>query len=150
METYLGDGLGAFRDRVLGELSWEDEAHRGLDLARRDRRLGETLRRVRAPSSPLRSVYSLRDRRVVLQPSSRTDYVVLGADAGPSKLAAIKKNNLKTLDEDGFLNLIATRVTDPSSLDDKTRKKMQKEGEAIRQAAREMEARDKQSRRSPN
>ena len=39
METYLGDGLGAFRDRVLGELSWEDEAHRGLDLARRDRRL---------------------------------------------------------------------------------------------------------------
>ena len=35
---------------------------------------------MRAPSSPLRSVYSLRDRRVVLQPSSRTDYVVLGAD----------------------------------------------------------------------
>ena len=82
------------------------------------------------------------DRRVTGQPSSKTSYVVVGEDAGPSKLKAIAKNNLKTLDEDGFLDLIATRVTDPSSLDDKTRKKMQKEEEAIRQAAREMEARE--------
>ena len=84
-------------------------------------------------------------RRVTGQPSSKTSYVVVGEDAGPSKLKAIAKNNLKTLDEDGFLDLIATRVTDPSSLDDKTRKKMQKEEEAIRQAAREMEAREKAS-----
>ena len=35
--------------------------------------------------------------------------MVVGADAGPSKLAAIKKNNLPTLDEDGFLDLIKTR-----------------------------------------
>jgi len=28
----LGDGLGALRDGVLGELAGEDEAHRGLDL----------------------------------------------------------------------------------------------------------------------
>jgi replication factor C subunit 1 len=34
---------------------------------------------------------------------------VLGDNAGPSKLAAIKKHNLKTLSEDEFLNLIATR-----------------------------------------
>ncbi|EJF60036.1 DNA replication factor C, large subunit [Dichomitus squalens LYAD-421 SS1] len=65
--------------------------------------------------------------RVTGQPSSKTSYVVLGADAGPSKLKAIAKNNLKTLDEDGFLALIATR----------------KEEEAIRQSAREMEAREK-------
>ncbi|TCD66208.1 hypothetical protein EIP91_001655 [Steccherinum ochraceum] len=81
--------------------------------------------------------------RVVGQPSSRTSYVVLGADAGPSKLAAIKKNSLKTLDEDGFLNLIATRVPDEG--DEKTQKKIAKEQEAIREAAREMERREKKA-----
>merc|ERR1712178_536366 len=29
----LGDGLGAFRDGVLGELTGEEEAHGGLDLS---------------------------------------------------------------------------------------------------------------------
>ena len=29
----LGDGLGALADGVLGELSWEEEAHGGLDLS---------------------------------------------------------------------------------------------------------------------
>uniref|UniRef100_A0A453DZN0 Uncharacterized protein n=1 Tax=Aegilops tauschii subsp. strangulata TaxID=200361 RepID=A0A453DZN0_AEGTS len=32
----LGDGLGALRDGVLGELAGEDEADGGLDLAGRD------------------------------------------------------------------------------------------------------------------
>lgn len=81
--------------------------------------------------------------RVVLQPSSKTSYVVLGADAGPKKLEAIKKNNLKTLDEDGFLNLIATRVPDEG--DEKTQKKIAKEQETIREAAKEMERREKQA-----
>lgn len=81
--------------------------------------------------------------RVVVQPSSRTDYVVLGADAGPSKLAAIKKHNLMTLDEDSFLDLIATRVPDIG--DAKTKKKIEKEQEAIKQAAREMETREKKA-----
>ncbi|KAI0655304.1 DNA replication factor C, large subunit [Cubamyces menziesii] len=67
--------------------------------------------------------------RVVGQPSSKTSYVVVGADAGPSKLRAIEKNKLRTLDEDGFLNLIAT----------------QKEQEAIRESAKEMERREKQA-----
>ncbi|KAH9853277.1 DNA replication factor C large subunit [Lenzites betulinus] len=82
--------------------------------------------------------------RVVGQPSSKTSYVILGADAGPSKLKAIEKNKLKTLDEDGFLKLIATRVVDESALDDKTRKKMAREKEAIRENAKEMERREKQ------
>ena len=68
---------------------------------------------------------------------------MLGADAGPSKLAAIKKNNLKTLDEDGFLNLIATRV--PDIKDEKLKKKLEKEQDAIRQAANEMERREKKA-----
>ncbi|KAH9936826.1 DNA replication factor C large subunit [Epithele typhae] len=83
--------------------------------------------------------------RVVGQPSTKTSYVVVGSDAGPSKLKAIEKNKLKTLDEDGFLNLIATRKTDESMLDDKTRKKMQKEDEAIRQSAKEMDMREKRA-----
>ncbi|KAH9887675.1 DNA replication factor C large subunit [Cubamyces lactineus] len=83
--------------------------------------------------------------RVVGQPSSKTSYVVVGADAGPSKLKAIEKNKLRTLDEDGFLNLIATRVVDESALDDKTRKKIEKEKEAIRESAKEMERREKQA-----
>lgn len=29
----LGDSLGSFRHSVLGQLSWEDEADSGLDLA---------------------------------------------------------------------------------------------------------------------
>ena len=32
----LGDGLGTFGHGVLGELTREDEAHRGLDLSGRD------------------------------------------------------------------------------------------------------------------
>ena len=32
----LGDGLGALRDRVLGQFSRENESDRSLDLARRD------------------------------------------------------------------------------------------------------------------
>ena len=83
--------------------------------------------------------------RVVGQPSSKTSYVVVGADAGPSKLKAIEKNKLRTLDEDGFLNLIGTRKTDNSMLDDKTRKKIEKEQDAIRQSAKEMEQREKQA-----
>lgn len=82
-------------------------------------------------------------RRVTGQPSSKTSFVVLGADAGPSKLAAIKKNNLRTLDEDGFLNLIATRV--PDGNDEKLKKKIAKEQDAIREAAKEMEKREKKS-----
>ncbi|KAI0915526.1 hypothetical protein AcW1_004031 [Taiwanofungus camphoratus] len=88
--------------------------------------------------------------RVTLQPSSKTSYVVLGSDSGPSKLAAIKKNNLKTLDEDQFLELIATRVPDPSKLDDKTKKKMAKERDAIRQGAAEMEKREQKAMKENN
>ncbi|KAI0689101.1 DNA replication factor C large subunit [Cytidiella melzeri] len=84
--------------------------------------------------------------RVVSQPSSKTSYVVLGTDAGPSKLAAIKKHGLQTLDEDGFLNLIATRTPDVN--DDKLKKKIAKEQDAIRQAAHEMERREKKAAKS--
>ncbi|KAI0301881.1 replication factor RFC1 C terminal domain-containing protein [Multifurca ochricompacta] len=83
--------------------------------------------------------------RVVGQPSSKTNYVVLGNDAGPSKLAAIKKHNLKTLSEDEFLHLIATRKGpgDGKGLSEKERKKKEKEEKAIRDSVKEMETREK-------
>lgn len=78
--------------------------------------------------------------RVTAQPSSKTSYVVLGGDAGPSKLAAIQKHGLTTLDEDGFLNLIATRK---GKLDPKAKEKQEKEEEKIRQAAKDIDKREK-------
>jgi replication factor C subunit 1 len=69
---------------------------------------------------------------------------VLGDNAGPSKLAAIKKNNLKTLNEDEFLTLIATRKGS-GKVDEKTAKKIEKEKEAIESAAKEMEKREKKA-----
>ncbi|KAI0031291.1 replication factor RFC1 C terminal domain-containing protein [Vararia minispora EC-137] len=80
--------------------------------------------------------------RVTGQPSSKTSYVVVGSDAGPSKLAAIKKNNLPMLDEDGFLNLIATR-RGPDASDEKIHKQREKERAEVEKAAREMEQREK-------
>ncbi|KAF4437972.1 replication factor C subunit 1 [Fusarium austroafricanum] len=44
--------------------------------------------------------------RVVGQPSSKTSFVVLGDDAGPSKLAKIKSIGIKTIDENGLFDLI--------------------------------------------
>ncbi|KAJ3975737.1 purine nucleotide binding protein [Lentinula raphanica] len=86
--------------------------------------------------------------RVVGQPSSKTNYVVLGEEAGPSKLKAIEKHGLKTLNEDQFLNLIATRKGNGKGLDEKTKKKMEKEQKAIRDAAKEMEKNEKEARTS--
>jgi replication factor C subunit 1 len=57
---------------------------------------------------------------------------------------ALKKHGLKTLDEDGFLQLIATRKG-TGELDEKTLKKMEKDREAIETAAKEMEKREKKA-----
>ncbi|KAJ7699640.1 DNA replication factor C, large subunit [Mycena rosella] len=80
--------------------------------------------------------------RVTGGPSGKTDYVVLGDNAGPSKLTVIKKHGLKTLNEDEFLKLIATRKGS-GKVDEKTAKKIEKEEEAIKMAAKEMQKREK-------
>ena len=69
--------------------------------------------------------------RVVGQPSLKTSFVILGNGVGPNKLKAIEDHNLRTLDEDGFMNLIATRKG-PSAggeVDNKTRKEVEKKEE---------------------
>jgi replication factor C subunit 1 len=78
-----------------------------------------------------------------------TSYVVLGSDAGPAKLKVIEKHKLRTLDEDQFLELIRTRKgpggINGVNLDLKTKKKLEKEQEAIKQGAREMELMEKRA-----
>ncbi|KAG9236408.1 putative replication factor C subunit 1 [Amylocarpus encephaloides] len=46
--------------------------------------------------------------KVTGQPSGKTDFIVLGADAGPSKLRKIRDLNLKTINEDGLFALISS------------------------------------------
>ena len=73
--------------------------------------------------------------------------MVLGNDAGPKKLDAIKKHKIKTLSEDEFLNLIGTRKgLGNGKVDEKTRKKMEREQEEIKKAAKEMEKRERQGK----
>ncbi|KAH8705716.1 replication factor RFC1 C terminal domain-containing protein [Talaromyces proteolyticus] len=44
--------------------------------------------------------------KVTGAPSSKTSYVVLGSDAGPSKLKKIRDMNIKTINEEGLFELI--------------------------------------------
>ncbi|OLL24207.1 Replication factor C subunit 1 [Neolecta irregularis DAH-3] len=44
--------------------------------------------------------------KVMSAPSSKTDFVVLGSEAGPKKLETIAKHCLRTIDEDGLFQLI--------------------------------------------
>lgn len=57
---------------------------------------------------------------------------------------------LKTLSEDEFLNLIATREgpVNGKGLDEKTKKKLEKEQETIRQGAKDLERREREEKRA--
>lgn len=70
---------------------------------------------------------------------------MLGEGAGPKKIEAIAKHGLKTINEDEFLELIATRKGNGKGLDEKTKKKMAKEQEAIKAAAKEMDKKEKEA-----
>ncbi|KAI0162750.1 replication factor RFC1 C terminal domain-containing protein [Pestalotiopsis sp. NC0098] len=78
-------------------------------------------------------------------PSSKTNYVVLGEDAGPSKLAKIAAHNIKTIDENGLFELIrrlpAGGGTGKGA--EKLREKRKAEEEKIKQQALEMEKEEK-------
>jgi replication factor C subunit 1 len=53
--------------------------------------------------------------KVTTSPSSKTTCVVLGAEAGPSKIEKIKKFGIKAIDEDGFLQLLSEMPADGGS-----------------------------------
>ena len=84
--------------------------------------------------------------RVTGQPSSKTSYIVLGDDAGPSKLRKIKELNLKTINEDGLLELI--RLLPANGGDGKAAEKnLEKKKADLEKIKRDAEEMEKEERR---
>ncbi|KAL6703320.1 DNA replication factor C complex subunit Rfc1 [Coniothyrium glycines] len=84
-------------------------------------------------------------------PSRKTSYVVLGTDAGPSKLSKIKEMGIKTIDEDGLTQLIEKLTEAGNKGDSKAqaayKEKQRKEEEKIREQADEMEKQEQRRRK---
>jgi len=83
--------------------------------------------------------------RVTGTPSSKTSYVVLGSDAGPSKLQKIKAMNIKTVSEDGLFELIRRLPAGGGGgkAAEKSLEKKKAEEEKIKREAAEMEREEK-------
>lgn len=81
-------------------------------------------------------------------PSSRTSYVVLGDDAGPSKLAKIKDHGIKTINEEGLFALIRRLPAGGGSGKgaEKVRQKRKEDEEKIKKQAAEMEQEEKRKK----
>ena len=83
--------------------------------------------------------------KVTTSPSGKTSFVVLGSDAGPSKLRKIADLKLKTINEDGLLELI--RIMPANGGDgkaaEKNLEKKKADMEKIQKEAEEMEQEDK-------
>ncbi|KAI0518408.1 DNA replication factor C, large subunit [Xylaria bambusicola] len=86
--------------------------------------------------------------KVTGSPSSKTSYVVLGDDAGPSKLAKIRELNIKTINEEGLFALIRRLPAGGGSGKgaEKVKQKRKEEEEKIKQQAAEMEKEEKRKR----
>ncbi|KAK7567085.1 replication factor RFC1 C terminal domain-containing protein [Phyllosticta citricarpa] len=86
--------------------------------------------------------------KVTTAPSGKTSYVVLGAEAGPSKLDKIRKLGLKTINEEGLFALIEKLPANGG--DSKAaavyEEKQAAEEEKIRKAAQEMEREEERAR----
>lgn len=85
--------------------------------------------------------------KVVGAPSKKTDFVVLGSDAGPNKLQKIRDNGLKTIDEDGLFELIRRLPANggDSKAAAKSAENAAKEEAKLREAAAAMEAEERKA-----
>ncbi|KAG6002830.1 hypothetical protein E4U21_002745 [Claviceps maximensis] len=83
--------------------------------------------------------------KVTGQPSSKTSFVVLGDDAGPSKLAKIKSHGIKTIDENGLFDLIRKLPAYGGSGKgaQKAQEKKKADEDKVKQQIAEMEAEEK-------
>jgi replication factor C subunit 1 len=85
--------------------------------------------------------------KVTGAPSKNTNYVVLGQDAGPSKLRKIQDLNIKTIDENGLTVLIEKLTAAGNQGDSKAqaahKEKLRKEEEKIKEQAALMEKEEK-------
>ncbi|KAL2136665.1 hypothetical protein VTI74DRAFT_2397 [Chaetomium olivicolor] len=87
--------------------------------------------------------------KVTGAPSSKTDFVVLGDDAGPSKLRKIKEHGIKTIDEEGLFYLIKTMPAHGGSGKgaEKAKQKQEEEEKKAREEAARME-KEEQARKA--
>lgn len=90
--------------------------------------------------------------KVTGAPSSKTTFVVLGSDAGPSKLKTIEKHGLKTINEDGLFELIRRL---PANGGDGTaaanyQKKQEADEKKIQEMAKEIDAEEKRQQAAKN
>lgn len=85
--------------------------------------------------------------KVTGTPSTKTNYVVLGNDAGPKKLETIAKHNIKTINEDGLFELIRRLPANggDSKAAEKFAEKKQQEAQKVKKMAAEM---DKEERKN--
>ena len=83
--------------------------------------------------------------KVTGAPSSKTSFVVLGSDAGPSKLRKIQEMNIKTINEDGLFELIRQLPANggDGKAAEKNNEKKRAELEKIKKEAEEMEAEER-------
>ncbi|ROW06534.1 hypothetical protein VMCG_04371 [Cytospora schulzeri] len=86
--------------------------------------------------------------KVTGAPSSKTTFVVLGDDAGPSKLKKIKEHGIRTIDENGLFDLIRKAPANGGSAKnaEKARQKQEEEQQKIKAAAAELEKEEKNRR----
>ncbi|RDA94842.1 hypothetical protein CP533_4238 [Ophiocordyceps camponoti-saundersi (nom. inval.)] len=86
--------------------------------------------------------------KVTGQPSSKTSFVVLGDDAGPSKLAKIKSHGIKTIDENGLFDLIRKLPAHGGSGKGAQKAQMKKKAEEdmVKRQVAELEAEEKAKR----
>ena len=83
--------------------------------------------------------------KVTSGPSSKTTYVVLGSDAGPSKLRKIQELSIKTINEDGLFELIRRLPANggDGKAAEKNNEKKKAEMEKIQKEAEAMEAEER-------
>ena len=85
--------------------------------------------------------------KVTGAPSKNTSFVVLGNDAGPKKVETIRKNNIKTINEDGLFDLIRKLPANggDSKAAAKYEDKAKKEAEKVKQMAEEIEKEERRA-----
>lgn len=85
--------------------------------------------------------------KVTTAPSSKTSYVVLGSDAGPSKLQKIKQFNLRTINEEGLFALIKKLPANggDSKAAQAYEEKQAAEAKKIKEMAEEMEREERRA-----
>lgn len=83
--------------------------------------------------------------KITTAPSGKTDFVVLGSDAGPKKLETIHKLKLKTINEDGLFELIRRRpAAGGSAVGAEAAAKKRAEADAlVKKEAEEMERKER-------